>query len=310
MGVRMILIGTVLILITKAYAAPPPRLADGHVDLQGIWNLSNLTPLERQESTDPLVIEPVRARQIEARIDALRNNQPTGGQPAQFDEERRVERVRGQLRSSIIVEPSDGRIPGNELFKEKLSEARAAAIDGADGPEQRPPLERCISSAAATAPMHSVPTLNLHQVVQTRDAVLIYAESNRDARIVRLNAQHVSPQIVSVLGDSIGWWDRDTLVVETTQFSPSIPLRTAPLLAYFVSPRTVVTERFTRRSSDELLYEFTIDDPTYYTREWRGENELRRSAGPIFEFACHEGNYALTHVLQGARAREAKPVVP
>ena len=153
--------------------------------------------------------------------------------------------------------------------------------------------------------MQHVPTLNLHQIVQTPDAVLIQSEWNREARIVRMNARHNPAALVSWLGDSIGRWEGDTLVVETRHFSSSSRLRSTAMIYFLVSPATVVTERFTRTADDELRYEFTVADPTWYTTTWKGLNHLRRSSETIFEFACHEGNYAVRFVLQGMRAREA-----
>ena len=287
----------------------PSRLEDGRADLQGIWVMSNLTPLERWPEFKTLVISPEEARHLEARIRQLRDNPAIPAEPSQFDEERQVEPTRGELRSSIIVEPRDGVIPGNALFKEQAAWFRANTLTVADGPEQRPPPERCLSSPGTTPPMQSIVSLNLHQIVQTPDTIVIQSEWNRDARFIRMNAQHAPAAITSWLGDSIGWWDGDTLVVETRYFAPSSHTRASALVLFFVSPQTVVTERFTLVSSQELEYVFTVVDETYYTSAWKGETHLRRAAGPIFEYACHEGNYSLTGILQGARAVEARQAV-
>jgi hypothetical protein len=286
----------------------PVRLEDGQIDMQGVWNLSNLTPLERLPGFDSLVISREQASAIEERIAGMRRNQLTGAQAEAFDEEQAVEPIDGEWHSSVLVEPNDGRIPGNAAFKEEAARYRARlAVGGvgADGPEERPPPERCLSSPASTPPMLHVPTLNLHQIVQTPDAVLIQSEWNRDARVVRMNARHNPAALASWLGDSIGWWDGDTLVVETRHFVAASRLRATGGVYFLVSPATVVTERFTRIAEDELSYEFTVADPTWYTTTWSGRNRLRRSRELIFEFACHEGNYALQFVLQGARAQEA-----
>jgi hypothetical protein len=287
----------------------PPRLHDGHVDLQGIWNLSNLTPLERPRDFDTLIISPTQATQIESWIDSLKRGQPTGGEPDGFDDERYVERIHGELHSSVIVDPRDGIIPGNDLFKRKAAQFRKRFL-AADGPEERPPPERCLSSPGTTPPMQAIVSLNLHEIIQTPDIVVIHSEWNRDARIIRMNAKHAPSTIVSWLGDSIGWWDKDTLVVETTYFTPTGHTRTSPLVLFFVSPQTVVTERFTRASNEELIYGFTVVDPTYYTAAWTGENHLNRAAGPILEYACHEGNYSLAGILRGARVQDAQDAAP
>jgi hypothetical protein len=291
--------------ICAAESYRPARLEDGRVDLQGVWNLSNLTPLERLAGFDSLVISREQASAIEERILGIRRNQPTGAAAEEFDERRTVEPIDGEWHSSVIVEPTDGRIPGNAAFKEQVARYRVRVTSGGDGPEERPPTERCLSSPASTSPMLSVPTLNLHQIVQTPAAVLIQSEWNRDARIVRINEPHNPAVMSSWLGDAVGWWEGDTLVVETRHFSSVSRERSTAGIYFLVSPATVVTERFTRTADDELRYEFTVADPTWYTTPWKGRNLLRRSHETIFEFACHEGNYAIRFVLQGMRAREA-----
>ena len=273
--------------------------------MQGVWNLSNLMPLERFPGFDSLVISREQAHSIEERILGMRVSQPTGGMDQAFDEQRAVEPIGGEWHSSVIVEPADGRIPGNVAFQEQAATFRARLTSSGDGPEERPPTERCLSSPASTPPMQGVPTLNLHQIVQTPTAVLIQSEWNREARVVRMNAQHHPAALTSWLGDSVGWWDGDTLVVETRHFSTASRLRSTALIYFLVSPATVVTERFTRTADDELSYEFTVADPTWYTTTWKGRNRLRRSRETIFEFACHEGNYAVRFVLQSVRAQEA-----
>ena len=301
------------LLLTAAFASStcpaqsyrPPRLEDGRVDLQGVWNLSNLTPLERLSGFDSLVITREQASAIEERIAGMRKNQPTGAADEGFDEQRWMEPIGGEWRSSVIEEPANGRIPGNAAFKTQAAEFRDRTFSTGDGPEERPPPERCLSSPASTPPMLSVPTLNLHQIVQTPGAVLIQSEWNHDARVVRMNGRHNPATMTSWLGDSIGWWDGDTLVVETRHFAATSSLRYTAGIHFVVSPATVVTERFSRTAADELSYEFSVTDPTWYTTAWKGRNRLRRSNENLFEFACHEGNYAVRFVLQGMRAREA-----
>jgi hypothetical protein len=302
-----LLLSTALVAsICHAQSYSPARLEDGRVDLQGVWNLSNLMPLERLPGFDSLVISREQASAIEERIAGMRRSQATGAAAEVFDEEQRVEPIEGEWRSSVIVEPPDGRIPGNAAFKEQAARFRARMFSGGDGPEERAPAERCLSSPASTPPMQHVPTLNLHQIVQTPASVLIQSEWNRDARVVRMNARHNPAAVTSWLGDSVGWWDGDTLVVETRHFSSASRERSTGGVYFLVSPATVVTERFTRTAADELRYEFTVTDPTWYTTTWKGHSLLRRSRETIFEFACHEGNYAVRFVLQGLRAKEAE----
>jgi hypothetical protein len=306
LAIGLLLAGVVAASVCRAQSYEPARLEDGRVDLQGVWNLSNLTPVERLPGFDSLVISREQAGAIEERISGMRKGQPTGAAAEGFDEVRTVEPIDGEWRSSVIIEPADGRIPGNAAFRQQATEFRARMNSSGDGPEERPPTERCLSSPASTAPMLSVPTLNLHQIVQTPDTLLIQSEWNRDARIVRMNAQHNPAALASWLGDSIGWWEGDTLVVQTRHFASASQLRFTAGIYFLVSPATVVTERFTRTADDELSYEFAVTDPTWYTTTWKGRNHLLRSRETIFEFACHEGNYAVRFILQGMRAREAE----
>ena len=217
--------------------------------------------------------------------------------------------IRGELRSSIIIDPPDGRIPGTPAFKEWQVQARAAVVNALDGPEQRPTSERCLGNPAAQPPNLYNPGTNLRQIVQTKDAVVIVSEVMHFARIVRLNARHAPAAVTSWSGDSIGWWEGDTLVVETRYFTPSDIGRVAgppPGITFLVSPGATVTERITRVSDDELNYVFTVDDPAHYTRPWTGETHFMRTDDRLFEYACHEANYSMRFILQGGRARDER----
>ena len=178
-------------------------------------------------------------------------------------------------------------------------------LSALDNPEQRPPLERCVGSNGAP-PMQPNPEGNYYQFVQTPDTTVIVSEVSHDARIVRMNSRHSPAAITSWLGDSIGWWEKDTLVVETTNFAPHSAVHMNGRYLLLVSPQTTVIERFTRVSEQELNYVFTVSDPTYYTRSWTGETHLLRSKDRMFEFACHEGNFSLRNILEAARAHDAE----
>ncbi len=185
--------------------------------------------------------------------------------------------------------------------------ARAAVVNALDGPEQRPTSERCLGNPAGQPPNLYNPGTNLRQIVQTHDAVVIVAEVLQSLRIVRLNGAHAPAAVTSWSGDSIGWWEGDTLVVETKYFTPSDTGRIAgpqPGIAFQVSPATTVMERITRVSDEELNYVFTVDGPSYYTRPWTRETHLMRTDEHMLEYACHEGNYSLRFILQGGRARD------
>ena len=158
---------------------------------------------------------------------------------------------------------------------------------------------------SAAPPVTVVPASDLRQIVQTPNSIVIASEELHEARVIRMNSRHVPAAVVSWLGDSIGWWEGDTLVVETKSFTPSDWGRTSPLGDYLVSPRTIVTERFTRISHEELNYRFTVEDPTWYVRPWIGETHFTLTDERLMEFACHEGNYSLRFILEAARTLEA-----
>jgi hypothetical protein len=287
-----------VILATTHYMVP--RLEDGQPDLQGNWVAYNRTPLVRPDWLKELRITVEQAREIEARGNARERDLSIPNETPEFFDQRRVALIRGELRSSIIIDPPDGKIPGTALLREKIEALRVQNRDNMDGPERRPLWERCLGSLAAHPPMLAIGFTNMHQIVQTRDAVVFFSESLHEARIFRLSAHHPPAAVTSILGSSIARWEGDTLVVETSNFTPDQNRSTD----FLISSATVILERFSRVSHDELGYTFTITDPTHYTQPWTGETQYRRSAEPIFEDACHEGNYSLKHILEGGRVRD------
>jgi hypothetical protein len=286
----------------KAYRAP--RL-DGHPDVQGMWTISNLTQLERPPGIKSLVISAADAENMRKKLDAMLHNPSSPSDPADFDDDRVVELLHGELRSSLLIDPPDGMLPTAAATKE-LTATAFGKMASAEGPEQRLVTERCLSGPPATAPMMSMPNANLHRIIQTPGYIVIESEFNHEARIIRMNAAHNPANLFSWLGDSTGHWEGETLVVETKYFTPADPMRMAPFYLFFMSPKAVVVERFTMISDKEMSYVFTVDDPVYYTRTWTGENHLLRTHELLFEFACHEGNYSLSGILQGARVHEAE----
>jgi hypothetical protein len=301
-----------LLLLATAHAAEeskayhPPRLPDGHVDMQGIWKNSNLTPLERPAEFTQLVITPADAKRLKEQYLNPPGSQNQADDPDRLLEERSVEPIRGEMRSSQIIEPEDGKIPWNEAYRDKPEALLRAVLNAFDNPEQRPGPERCLSSTGAP-PMQPTLDGNMYQFVQTSSNTVIVSELIHDARMIRMNGTHSPATLTSWLGDSIGWWEKDTLVVETKYFSPSSAVRLRGRNNLFlVSPQTIVIERFTRVSDRELNYVFIVSDPTYYTRPWAGETHLLRSRKSMFEFACHEGNYSMRDILEAARARDAE----
>jgi hypothetical protein len=288
---------------TKAYRAP--RLPDGHADMQGIWNNSNLTPLERPQQFTQLAITAADAKRFEAQyyLGPGGPNQPDD--PGRVLEARSFEPIRGELRSSQIIDPENGKIPWNDVFKEKSAAQLRTILTAFDNPEERPPHERCLGMSGAP-PMQPTADSNMYQFVQTPATTAIVAELFHDARIIRMNGTHSPAAITSWLGDAIGWWEQDTLVVETKHFAPNSGIRLNARYIFFVSPETTVIERFTRVSANELNYVFTVSDPTFYTRSWTGETHLLSTTKRMFEFACHEGNYSLRNELEAARAQDLK----
>jgi len=282
-----------------------PRLPDGHADMQGIWNNSNLTPLERPSEFTQLNITAADAKTLEAQyyLGPGGPNQPDD--PGRVLEARSFEPIRGELRSSQIIDPPNGHIPWNEVYKEKSAALRRTVLTAFDNPEERPAHERCLGMSGVP-PMQPTGDSNMYQFVQTPAITVIVSELFHDARMIRMNGTHSPAAITSWLGDAIGWWEQDTLVVETRYFAPNSGIHLNGRYFFFVSPQTLVIERFTRVSANELNYVFTVSDPTFYTRSWTGETHLLSSTKRMFEFACHEGNYSLRNELEAERAQEAK----
>lgn len=300
----------VLILLTcsataKEQSYSPPRLDTGQPDMQGMWVASNATPLQRPPGFSTLVIDEAQAAKLLAAFYSRFEDRNSPTEPTEYFDAPSIERVRGELRSSIIVDPPDGLIPGNDLYKQHIAQATAGVLSAMDGPEQRPAAERCIASQTTQPPILSIITgVNLHQIVQTADSFVFVSEFVGAARIIRVSSQRLPAAITSWLGDSIGRWEDDVLVVETRGFTSSDHFRMGTAGNFLVSPRTIVTERFARVAPDRIDYAFVVEDPTYYTRPWKGESHFLRRDEPLLEFACHEANYSLLHILEGARQRE------
>ncbi|MBL8774213.1 MAG: hypothetical protein JNK30_22685 [Phenylobacterium sp.] len=302
-----------------------PRNAFGQPDLEGVWTNASLTSLERGPQFKTLTIPEAQAQQVEAmraRMMAAQNrpSDPNAGAPAAgedpggynsfwVDPGTRMGRIAGEVRTSWLVEPADGKLPyrpeGWKRYQDTLMKARNTF----DGPEARPLGERCILGFGSTAgpPMMNVLYNNHYQIQQTVDAVVIVVEMNHDARIIRLtDTRRLPKDHPEWMGKSTGRWEGDTLVVETTGFNPGESLRPYFGASLYLSPDAKVTERFTRISKDQILYRFEVDDPAVYKSVWKAEMPLNASKGPVYEYACHEGNYSLPGILAGARKAEAE----
>jgi hypothetical protein len=288
------------------------RAVDMRADLQGIWNFSTITPLERPaEFADKEFLTDAEAAQYEARI-VQRNNRDTREQSADadvasaynefwWDRGVHAARVNGRARTSLIVDPPDGRIPALTADGQQRASARAEARrqHPADGPEDRSLGERCLLFNAGP-PMLSGPYNNYVQILQTPDHVVILNEMIHDARVVPLDGKpHLPAGIRRLLGDPRGHWEGKTLVVETTNFSDKTNVRGS-------GERLRLVERFTRADAKTLLYEFTVDDPASFVKPWTAILPMTKTDDQIYEYACHEGNYAMTGILRGARATDRK----
>jgi len=302
-----------------------PRTPDGRPDLQGNWSSATLTPLQRPRDQGPVLTwEEVEAlegtaagflERVSQPSDPDRVAPPVGGDGSigaagmvggyngiYIDRGDKVAVVNGEPRSSLITHPADGRMPARTAeSRERGAEARALRrqFGPYDHPEVRPVAERCLISFGSNAGPPMLPNgfyNNNYTIVQTPDHVLIMAEMVHDARIIRIGdgprmPDHMRPW----MGDSWGYWEGDVLVVETTNLHP---------LQRYSSTEMKVTERFSRMSEDALLYEFMIDDPSTYVEPWGGQVPMTALDGQLYEYACHEGNYALSNILSGARYQE------
>jgi len=291
----------------RAYHAP--RNAFGQPNLSGVWSNATFTRLERPLYVPRVVLTPEEAAKGEARMRADAPL-PDGVDVGQGDSERATfdtgdgyARVRGEIRSGMIVEPADGRLPFRpEVVKRLGLEGPANPLAHRDNPEERSVTERCMGGESALPPALPSPDSNYVQIIQTRDNVALYSEKYHELRVVRLNdRRHDYPAVTSWEGDEVGWWEGDTLVVETTNFSAASLARYQRLR---ISSGATVVERFTRTAAGELMYTFTVSDPELYTQTWRAELPFQASPVRILEDACHEGNYSLAGILAGARAEE------
>ncbi len=303
-----------------AYAKPkydgykPPRNAMGQPDLAGVWSNATTTPVERRAEHKTLALSEEEAAKVQGAAETYRRagDAPTDssvGAPTDkntnlgynrfwTDPGTQVMRVRGEPRSSFLT-TSNGRVPPRKAEaptpkrRADISEASAGAGPN-DNPESRGLAERCVFFPTTAGPVLR-PTLynNNYQIVQGTDAVAIQVEMSHDTKIIRIGGKHRTDGVRPWMGDSIGWYEGDTLVVETTDFHPEQDF-------YGASDQVKVTERFTRVADNRLLYQFNIEDPKVWDQPWGGEYEFWASEG-IYEYACHEGNYGMTGILAGGR---------
>jgi hypothetical protein len=296
----------VLSLLTATVIAPKPlpRLADGHPDLQGIWANDTVTMLERPSRFgDKEVFSEQEALDYERDLVGRWKDRfgdleltTTGELSPEWQEHGTVVADR---RTSLITDPANGKVPFTAEARAR-AQARNDELEAhpADDPEARTLYERCLMGSAGPPMMPPVYNQNL-QIVQTREHLLIVTEMIHDARIVRMNAGHLPPAIRLWMGDSVGRWDGETLVVDTTNFTGKTRWRQS-------GEGLHVVERFTPESGARIRYDFTVEDAATYTKPWSGRLWITRTSGPVYEYACHEGNYAMIGILRGARSEERK----
>ena len=311
---------------TLAQSAETPRTPWGDPDLGGVWDYWTFTPLQRPEDLadrDTLSDEEAAALAQELNAEALaRDLAAPPGSPGGYSQAVWTDRARATAltQTSLIVDPPDGRIPPLTPEAEAREEARLAGDGqpvrirvggyGTAGPEERGVAERCLLGFSTGPPMLPGGYNNNIQVFQTPDAVVLLLEMNHDVRVVPLDGRPaLGDDIRQWLGSSRGRWDGDTLVIDTRNFTDRTASFGVTGLALGSAEGLHLVERFTRVDGDTLLYEFTINDPATFTRSFSGRLPMNRSDLPLYEYACHEGNYGMENLLRGARAeeREAAP---
>jgi len=301
-----------------------PRTPDGYPDLQGIWSNATLTPMQRPaefkgkatiSDTEAAVYEKhdLKTNDIDdpeapllARAGSGSGATAVGGYNNLFiDRGSQLERVDGVKRTSLIIDPPDGMMPprvpgsGGMYGRGAGRGGRDGGYNESDNVKSHPLSERCLLGFGSTSGPPMLPVLynNNYQIIETPKAIMILVEMIHDVRVIRMNATHKPPEIRQWLGDSIGHWEGDTLVVDTTNFTDKT--------RFMGSTEDLHTvERFQRVDQHTILYRVTIEDPKTWTRPWTIEYPFLATKGPIYEYACHEGNYALDDILGGADKRE------
>jgi hypothetical protein len=335
---RMLLVvGVIVAAVSPAAQSPKPavgkwtaaRTPDGHPDFQGIWTTHTFTPLVRparyagQEFLTEKEVAELSTLLTQDEVDPL-----AVGMFGASDDERRKRVVQSDAthydnalwlstpdlkplssnRTSLIYDPPDGKIPPVTPEGRQRAAANRAAI-GFDSYETRPLQERCILWTHEGPPMMPPPYNDVLQIIQAPGYVLVVRELATAPRLIPTDGRpHVSENIRQLAGDSRGRWEGDTLVVDTTNFTNRTAFQGS-------SSALHVVERFTRKSAEQIIYQFTVDDPNTWTRPWSAEIPMTATKGPLYEYACHEGNYGLVGILRGARVKEREalqgpPVAP
>jgi hypothetical protein len=304
---------------TKPKSSAIPHTADGHPDFEGVWTNATVTPMQRRSewANKPTITAEEAAKweknqsddlkaedgQSDGPLIAAAGSSGVGGYNALFiDRGSQMARIDGVIHSSLIVDPPDGKMPALTDEAKKRTAAMMRQFINYDSVKARPYSERCIIGFGSTSGPPMMPVLynNNYTIVQTRDKVMIAVEMVHDVRIIRMNGTHPPPEVTEWLGDSIGHWEGDTLVVDTTN------IRADNAYMGMASSSMHVVETFKFLDKETILYRATVDDPHTYTKSWTVEFPFRATSGPMYEYACHEGNYAMPDILGGARKLESE----
>jgi hypothetical protein len=304
-GARTALVALVMTLVPLTLFAQ--KKTPAHPDLQGFWTSGTITPLQRPaDLAGKESFSAQEAAEYERTwLEKFRKNFAEEDLQAPDLDYTYMDRMKvvDSRRTSLITDPADGRLP--PLLADAQARAAARPKPSKDDPEVLGLDERCLLQTAFGSSNASPPMLpnpfgqNFYQIVQTRDHVLIYTEVVHDTRVIRIGGSHPPPDVQFWLGDSVGRWESDALVVDTTNFSEKTHFRSSGLKLH-------VVERFTRIGPRTIRYQFTVDDPETWARPWTAELPFTATESRMFEYACHEGNYSMANVLRGARAEEKR----
>ncbi len=310
---RFLFVFAAIPLLAQTKSAPP--------DLQGFWTNATITTMERPAAfKDKATLTAEEAKQYAAKTQAelvaqdgqsdgpliaAAGSSGTGGYNVLFvDRGTELAKVDGVYRTSLVVDPPDGRVPpmtAEARQRQQERFRRSGGFNRYDSVKDRPTSERCLIGFGSTSGPPMMPVLynNTYQIVQTADTVMIMVEMVHDVRVIRLNGKHEPSNIKRWLGDSIGHYEGDTLVVDTTNFREDNAFRGASSEAHII-------ERFRRINANTILYRVTVDDPKTWTKPFTMEYPFNLTPGPVYEYACHEGNYAMPDILGGARKMEGE----
>jgi hypothetical protein len=283
-------------------AAAINRTPDVRPDLQGVWYAYFITPMERPDGVTSLIVAEDEASEVIGKLsESLEPGAVYDPDLDHFIPDSLLS-VGGELRSSWVVQPADGRLPFTTLAQ------RFAWKSGFDNPEDRPGAERCVSGLGH-APLRAISFVIPHQIVQTPEAILIVTEDIDPGRIIDMTGRSTPSSIRTRAGYSRGRWDGDTLVVETDHFAARDPKGLLTRESALLSEGSRVVERFRLLSPNEILYQFTVEDPALYSEPWLAEYTLKRGDQHVYEYACHEGNSSMVSILRAARmGRQTNPV--